>query len=256
MKKNVFSLLSFLAILLAVLLVGCSKNEDPQPSDPPSDPNKIIIPVGTSYQGEMTVVNSMLIVSVAGQPDLIYALVPGHDSLITLSGVDAANRKGKSALLSLTTNARNLQGEDITVCYNYENGYTISSLQPTNQRVEFQGQPCGQNSDQIIIRVKATFQYASPGEYTVLGCGVSLCVSDCPDLHWALSPTADTVIILTGQDVANRLNKPYGLVFGANAIDKWGSYAEICYNYPSGAYDGSALLPDNQKIEFIGHKCN
>ncbi len=243
----------YLVAFLTFLVVGCSKSDDAKPTDPPvSDSDKISIPVGTSYQGEITVLNNTLALSVAGQPDLTFFLHPGQDTVITLTGAEATSRKGKAATLTMTCTAVNNEGAPITVCYNHENGYTINSLQSSNQKVEWIGQTCSAGGDNIILRVKITFQYGN-NPYTVQTCGFRLEVDGFEDLGWQVSPTADTTVVISGQAAIDRIGKPYAIVFTDFSLDPYGVRVPLAYNYPNGRYIGTQLLADNSKVEFIAH---
>lgn len=250
MKTKVNLLVAFLTFLL----VGCSKSEDPEPINPPGpDSDKITIPVGTSYQGDITVLSNILVLSVAGQSDLTFELIPGQDTVITLSGAEATSRKGKAATLTMTCNAVNGEGVPVMVCYNHENGYVINSLASSNQKVDWVGQACNASGDQVILRVKITYQYGAR-PYTVKHCGFRIEVDGLDGyIYWRTSSTADTTVVISGQDAIDRIGKKYAIIFSEYAVNYLGELAMICYNYPNGCYVGDCLLSDNPKVEFIGH---
>ncbi len=254
MKK--FSLV-FL-VILAMLAGGCSKSSETVTPENPNDQTTITIPVKALYEESVTISNNVLTLSVAGQPDLYFPVTPNQDVKVMITGESAKSRLNKTATLTMSCQA-DIQGVPVPVTYNHPDGKTELALQSSNPKVEWVGQT-GTTGDQIIIRVKITFQYSSPGEYTVTNGGFALYVDGQSDLNWPASATADTIIIITGQAAKDRLGKPFGLVYGCNAIDYFGNYAQICYNYQDGGYNGQfrgdALAADNPKVEFIGHHCN
>lgn len=257
MKKKLNLLNFWLLAFFTFLVIGCSKSTDPQPDPPGPDNDKISIPILASYQEGINIVSNQLTIIVNGEADLSYYIPPGKDTTIVISGLQAKSRKGKSALLTMSCTAKNNQGAIIPVCYNHADGkFTISSLAVNNPKIEWLGQMCGTTGDQVILRIKLTMQYAYPDEYTVLICGIVFGINDYDELNWSLSASADTTIIVTGEDASSRIGKPYFVRLYCYGIDKWGNSAFFCYNYDNGIFRGDILLADNPKIEFIAHKCN
>lgn len=253
MKKTLnLCLLAFFTLLL----LGCSKSTDPQPEPPEPSANKISIPIRASYTGDINVFDNQLKLTVSGEVDLLYYIPPGKDTTIILTESQSASRKGKSATLTMSCQATNNQGLPIPICYNHAGGeYAVSSLQINNQKIEWNGQICGTSGDQVVLRVRATFQYEYPGDYIVHDQGIWLYVTGEADICWVIPAEKDTSIIINGIEATRRLGKPFRLRFTCNAFDQWGYFAAICYNYENGIYNGTALLADNPKVEWVGHHC-
>ena len=199
----------FLLVALLALVFGCSKDSD-TPVNPQAD--KIVITVLATYPATMNVINNKLILSVSGQADLSYIVPPGQNYVITISGDEATMRKGKTAVLAMSCTATNNQGASWPVCYNFADGKnTIASLSADNGKIEWIGDFCGTTGDQIVLHIKTSFQYAYPEEYKISFGGLALYVSGTANLGWNLSATADTTIILSGEEAANRIGKSFSL---------------------------------------------
>ena len=254
--KNVLKT-CYLTALIAFLMLGCSKDPViPVDPPPPTTSDTIKIVVSASYQAGMNISDNKLKLAVGGQPDLSFAVPLGQDYIIILTGDQAKTRKGKSATLTMSCSATNGQGTIIPVCYNFTDGKTtINSLLSNNSKIEWIGQTCGTGGDQIILRVKCTFECDS-SRYILSNYFFSLLSSGAGDLYFGLShKNVDTTYIISGADATSRINQNFVLKFEFIAHDiLWNTYF-FNTQYSDNRYEGGTLMADNPKVEAIVYNC-